>query len=279
MVERKTYWDSDRVFRHNVVYPYMKRCGYEVKLMKHEPPRINIGILKRKFKDISDSIRGPSRGSVDFDVLGYNINSLVVGEVKTRLIPRIYANSSKNLSIIRKFIGYHISSPKRAIAYWNELNRLRFLQKFLDNETSISELGKELLGVLARDDIRYIYDRSKYLYVGLFILDMLTDRYYKELFNDILDLINWYTSILNKKGDIHSKIIRPFITIFRPERYDEKCRPLLFTVKVIGEKFCLNNTVLLHVNWSDNGSKINGCIVCNYYKTCNALLRTSPCGK
>ncbi len=192
----RRFWDSDRVFRHNVVYKYLKLCGYNIVLSNNEPPRININKLKRCFNKIRDIIYGPEKGSVDFDALAYSGRSLVVGEVKTRLIPRIFRDT-RNLAIVRKFIGYHISDPITARKFWDYLKSTGRIQRYLDNETSISELGKELLGAVVKEGIRELFNKSTDIYVGLFTIDMLKNiEYYNELLKDIFNLIEWFMDVM-----------------------------------------------------------------------------------
>jgi len=245
MIGRK-FWDSDRLFRHNVVYKYLESCEYNIVLSNNEPPRINIGRLKKYFNKISNMIYGSEKGSIDLDVLAYNKHSLVVGEVKTRLIPRIFRDS-QNLEIVRKFIGYHVSNPIVAKKIWDYLKNTGRIQKHLDNEASISELGKELLGIIARDDIRKLLVESKKMYVGLFTLDMLRNtKYYNELLRDIYGLVEWFKNVIKDKTILDNKYIYSFIVLFKPKEYVNNCTPRSFTIKVLGSNPCPNNLGILN---------------------------------
>ncbi len=269
MIIRK-FWDSDRVFRHSVVYRYLELCGYNVVLSNNEPPRISISNLRKNFGEINDIIYGPGRGSVDFDALAYNDTSLVIGEVKTRLIPRIF-KETRSLETVRKFIEYHISDPINAKKFWDYLKSMGKIQRYLDNETSISELGKELLGVIVKEDIRGLFNKSTNIYVGLFTIDMFKNAsYYNELLNDILNLIEWFVSVLKNKGMLYDKKFGAFIVLFRPRGFTDTCVPSSFDISVLGDKICSSNTELLKdIEW---GIGIAGCDKCNYKKYCRILM-------
>ncbi len=90
-----------------------------------------------------DSILGVGeRALVEVDVLARGPGGLaVVGEVKTRLAPRILSRHPPR--VLEAFLAYHLDEPQAALEAWEWLESRGAVSSLYDNPASVAELVRE----------------------------------------------------------------------------------------------------------------------------------------
>ena len=176
----RRHWCGDDYFRGCILREALEGLGLRV-LIPARRPNPATGKLPRKdstfshsdivsllesmgdadIRRVYNSMNSEPRGRGDIDLLALHGGTILVAEVKTRLIPYAYKRFGPKPTEL--MIRYHISPPSDALRDWITLEKLRVLDRRNDNPNSIAELARAAAAAHAMISSR----SSRGLVVGL----------------------------------------------------------------------------------------------------------------
>ena len=145
------------------------------------------------------------RGLVEVDLAAAVGDVLLVGEVKTRLVPRIL--SRRDLGVLLDFLRYHLAPPADALEAWERLASRRLVSRGgYDSPASISELTREAVAA-------HILWGGVGLHVGAWLL--CTAR---QVADAVWDMIASTGRYLSSCLEIE---VEPYLVLMYPDRLDK----------------------------------------------------------
>ncbi len=271
----KLYVCSDKTLRNCIMPEYLENHGYisikELIGLK-ENPRISIKRIVNCYSQLSilDPFRlecnSNSRSSVDLDIaaLSKDSKTLVIGELKSRIIPMIfhrYKTRSEALNVAKLMLQYHLDEPRNAMNAFERLRILGLANKYLDKVSSVCELLREILAVKCHPKLKHLYTKCDKIIIFAAILGRIS-----ELIGFVSECIDRLLSFINDlDSDLSSKIDGYVILALRPRSFTSK--EVIINVEVNNTEAHFNSKII-----RINNENIQNCSECTYRDICASFI-------